>query len=263
MHSWMGPDTTSNQTPGFVPIFWFFHSNIDRLFEKWLGLHPFAKATPGYPLKPFVGKERLTLDKSDPREWVYTNIGDTMTDSRSWGYVYGDPEHADPSGPLPVIGKNMNLYLEFKNVKCTIDSYKVRVFADVADPQPGDTVNDPNTNINFLQILGTRSIVGMGENDSRGRCITIATSRHLNATAAAAVAQIFPGDDVQDSISWLARNLTTRQWLTKAQTATVPGLVPTAHWGPVPAEAATRASISTARGCPTGVCPMSAPSSSS
>jgi tyrosinase len=41
-----------NAYTAFDPIFWSYHSNIDRIFEEWNRAHPAAQFSSKFPLRP-------------------------------------------------------------------------------------------------------------------------------------------------------------------------------------------------------------------
>eukprot|EP00039_Didymoeca_costata_P030200 m.28312 g.28312 ORF g.28312 m.28312 type:complete len:676 (+) comp7993_c0_seq1:98-2125(+) len=245
MHSWLGPDTTSNKTPGCVPIFWFFHANIDRMFEIWLRnnvTNPivekengFIQCTVDYGLKPFVGKLGDEIDYSNPNLWMYTTIGDVMGDSRAMGYTFDEPEHPDimKDGIDVKDFTNKALMVSFKNVLCTIDSFTVWIFANIANPTPDDTLATGNVNDGAQKPI-KRSTVGMGEKDKGGRCIKNPVVRKFDATKWAIANQIFPDassdDDGVKAFTYLVHNDTKQHWLSKKELEEYPGLIPHFAW---------------------------------
>ena len=72
------------------PIFLVYHANLDRVLDTYLSAHPQAQYTSTFPLKPFTDNAKnLTYD--DPRDYIYTTIGDMAKDTRALGYIYAPP----------------------------------------------------------------------------------------------------------------------------------------------------------------------------
>ena len=54
-HGWCGPDMANNSFAAYDPLFWSFHANFDRIFEKWVRQYGDKQTwTFATPLRPFV-----------------------------------------------------------------------------------------------------------------------------------------------------------------------------------------------------------------
>jgi tyrosinase len=211
-HGWIGYDMADNAYTAFDPIFWSYHSCIDRIFEMWLRAHPAAMFTSGCPIQPFAGPEANRILLSDPHRYLYTRIGDMARDSRAIGYDYGAPVHRDFTGETPktsvptsgsssITARSANAYVVFDGISCVHDSYIIDVFLNQADP--GETDVDPGN----PHYVGRLTRIGMGVADDKGRCIRHTVTRVLNATAAASRLGVRPGEG---SISQLVTDVTRR-----------------------------------------------------
>ena len=160
-----------NAYTAFDPVFWSHHSNIDRIFEMWLLAHPSAQFTTNFPLRPFVGRTAHDVEFGDPRTWVYTTIGDMAHDSRTLGYNYSPADDVPPIPPTT----GPTLHVAFDGVRCTQDSYSADVFVNQPDATPIDaTLTNPH-------YVGRVTRIGMGVEDTNGRCISHTVTRMINA----------------------------------------------------------------------------------
>lgn len=134
----------------FGPVFWSYHSNIDRIFEIWLRSHTESMTvTPLFPLRPFASARAEGLEFTDPRTFVYTCIGDLAKDSRALGFDFGPPAYPDFGtqavktkclsatglrGLVSAVAQPEELLALFDGVRCTFNSYAVDVFLNQTDP---------------------------------------------------------------------------------------------------------------------------------
>lgn len=199
-HGWVGPDMADNSYTAYDPIFWSYHANIDRIFEMWLRSHPTATFTAGFPLHPFAGARAERIEFTDRRRFAYTTIGHMAQDSRALGYDFAPPVDPDfgvvvtacPSGRTATVCLSAaepaeeELLVVFDDVRCNFASFAIDVFLDQQAATPADAaVDNPH-------YVGRLARIGMGQEDTRGRCITRGVPRLLNATPAAERLKIAP-----------------------------------------------------------------------
>jgi len=191
----------------------------------------------------FAGTRAERLEFTDPRRFVYTTIGDLAKDCRALGYDYGDPVDPDFSGPYGHLGKAQagssttpvavtaappparvsdELLVCFDGVRCTHDSYAIDVFLDCEDPQPAD-IDAINPH-----YVGRLSRIGMGQQDTNGRCIAHGVRRILDATPAARALGIAPGSPCR--LSLLVSALPSGRLLAVDEYAGLPGFRPRLDW---------------------------------
>jgi len=220
-HGWVGPDMADNAFTAFDPVFWSHHAMIDLVFELWLREHPAAVYTATCSLHPFMGQRADKIDEDDPRDYIYTNIGDMARDSRALGYDFeGLPAIRAELAQDPI--RSPQLYLVFEGVRCTLESYSIDIFLDSPDPKPEDAVT---SNPHFVL---RKTHMGMGIADERGRCIKQGVTRTLNATAAAERLARAPGTPIE--VSLIVHDLGTGRRLSPEEIAQIPGLPPKAVW---------------------------------
>jgi hypothetical protein len=249
-HGWVGPDMADNAYTAFDPVFWSYHSNIDRMWEIWLRAHPEALFTANTSLRPFAGPRAETLVFDDPRRFAYTTIGDIAKDSRGLGYDFAPPVDPDyvshdpytarraartePAGVCPVAAPAQaaaatepaairdELLICFDDVRCTFDSYAIDAFIGLADPKP-EHVDARNPH-----YVGRFSRIGMGVVDDKGRCITHGVTRILDATLNASQLGLAPGDTCE--LSLLVTRLPDGSAAPEAEIASLPGFRGTIGW---------------------------------
>jgi len=79
----------------FDPIFWFHHSNVDRLLSLWQAMNPGVWVTPGRSGQTLAFNRGSTVDKNSPLEPFYQTTEDVwtsapLTDTTKLGYSYPD-----------------------------------------------------------------------------------------------------------------------------------------------------------------------------
>jgi hypothetical protein len=223
IHGWVGYDMADNAYTAFDPIFWSYHSNIDRVFENWQREHPAATYTSNFPILPFMGSLANRVDFTDNRAYLRTTIGDMAKDSRSIGYDYEPPKIPDSSGTTFNEWSDY-LYIIFNDVKCTYDTYSIDVFLNQSNPNPKDAECD---NRNFV---GKMMRLGMGIKDDKERCIKDGVTRVLDASYNAyyLTPRIVPDSDVE--ISLIVTDVSTGKILTPEEYNRLPGFKPTYTW---------------------------------
>jgi hypothetical protein len=192
-HGWVGPDMADNSYTAYDPVFWSYHANIDRIFEIWLRANPAATYTAAFAIHPFSGPRATRLEFLDPNAFLYTTIGDLAKDSRALGYDFAPPVDRDfgtgPAAAAPgrvlrgglaaAAVEELELLAIFDEVRCTRESFAIDVFIDQADAAQGDVgADNPH-------YVGRLSRIGMGREDTRGRCIRKGVPRILDATETA------------------------------------------------------------------------------
>jgi hypothetical protein len=220
-HGWVGPDMADNSYTAYDPVFWSYHSNVDRIFEDWKRSHPEATFTANFPLKPFVGPQARNIS-TDPEDYLYTTIGDMSKDSRSLGYDYAPPAEPDSSGTLYNEWSDY-LYVVYDNVRCIHDTYTIDVFLNLENPVPADMNND-----NEVHYIGRMTRLGMGVVDDRGRCIKDGVTRILDGSYNAYYLHLSPRSEVQ--ISQIVTDVTTGRTLPIEEYSKLPGFTPTYVW---------------------------------
>jgi tyrosinase len=232
LHGWVGPDMADNNYTAFDPMFWSLHSGIDRIFEQWLRAHPATQYTSGFPLRPFAGPRAQRIDLTDPDAFVYTTIGDMAKDSRSLGYDFaptGEPEAAGrplaPARPARAPAEpGGHLYVLFPGTRCIMHTYTIDVFVNLADPSPEHALDGAADH-----FAGRVTRLGMGVEDTRGRCVRDGVTRVLDATHTARHLGLTPGSDV--SIALIVREHHSGRIVPAEQYRELPGFEPVAVWG--------------------------------
>jgi len=220
-HGWVGPDMADNAYTAFDPVFWSHHSMIDLVFELWLREHPEAVYTTACALQPFMGARAASMDEDDPRDYLYTCIGDMARDSRALGYDFdGLAEIRAELAQDPI--RSPQLYLVFEGVRCTLASYEIDIFLDQPDATPQEAVT---SNPHFVL---RKTHMGMGVADEKGRCIKHGVTRTLNATAAAQRLGRAPGTAV--AVNLIVTELGTKRRLSAEEITQIPGLPPSVMW---------------------------------
>jgi len=244
-HGWVGADMGDNSYTAFDPVFFSYHSNIDRLFELWLRMHPGSRFTANFPLRPFAGRLAELLVFDDPREFSYTTIGDIARDSRGLGYDFAPPIDPDFAGPysldstaaaaLSVCSRAQStvqptaaslepdeLLIRFDNVRCTLDSFAIDAFIDLDHPTAADV--DPANS----HYVGRITRIGMGMTDDKGRCIKVGVTRVLDATLTARRLALAPGTACR--LALLITRLHGGDTVTPAEAALMPGFTARLDW---------------------------------
>lgn len=223
-HGWIGFDMADNAYTAFDPVFWSYHANIDRKMEVWIRAHPAAIFTAGFPIQPFMGPSARVVAEADPRTWLFTTIGDLARDSRGIGYDYGPPVTPDWQGdPTPQGGSapgeatrsTPQLSVLFNGVRCTHESYAIDAFLNQDNPVENDV--DPDN----PHFIGRLSRIGMGIEDTKGRCIRHGVTRMLDATRNAMALGLTPESDC--TLTLFVRNIATGETLTPSEYTTLPG----------------------------------------
>ncbi len=99
MHgAYVGSDMADNATAAYDPVFWFFHTNIDRLMQKWQVQHQKA---PCDPADPQHVSSLDTLVKGTGN-WPPTGAVRDFICVEKLGYAY-DQLPTDPQPPSPVL----------------------------------------------------------------------------------------------------------------------------------------------------------------
>lgn len=231
-HGWIGPDMADNAYTAFDPIFWSYHSNIDRMYEVWRAAHPNALYTAGCPLPPFIGPKATSVEPSAPRRWRYTTIGDMAQDGRRIGFGYEDPVSPDYRAaeqgadfPPAEYGawNDDHLWIVFVDVRCTFDSYLIDVFIDLPHPTEKD-VHPDNPH-----YVGRFSRIGMGIVDDKDRCVKQGVTRVLDAKKNATALAIAPG--TAPVITTLVTDVKSGQFVGPEIYGDLPGFDPRPYWG--------------------------------
>ncbi len=222
IHGWIGFDMADNAYTAFDPVFWSYHSGIDRIFENWKRAHPAAIFTSNFPIRPFVGSLGKEIDLPEDRSYLNTTIGDMAKDSRSLGYDYDPPKVPDSSGTMYNEWSDY-LYIIFNNVKCTYDTYSMDIFLNKSDPKPEDAKCEN------LHYVGKIMRLGMGIEDDKGRCIKDGVTRVIDASYNSHYLKLTPESPI--TISLIVTDTTTGNILTPEEYAKLPGFVPTYVWG--------------------------------
>ena len=248
-HGWVGPDMADNAYTAYDPVFFFYHSNIDRMFELWLRAHPTIQVTANTPLRPFLGPLAGAIAYDDPRRFVYTTVGELAKDSRGLGYDYAapvDPDFAGPyaappaaraaavagraeasacphhAAPAPPPAGETELLVRFDGVRCTQDSYAIDAFLDLDAPTLADVdADNPH-------YIGRLTRIGMGISDDKGRCISHGVSRFLDATPAARRLGRPPGMPCR--LSLLVTRLPSRERVPADESVMLPGFAGDLAW---------------------------------
>lgn len=160
---------------------------MDRILESFVGSNPHLAFSSNFPLRPFTD-QATKLGYAERRQWRYTTLGDMAKHSQCLGYMYALPaspdfvnlqEMREAQNPLasssphfrkkglgPMSEKAVRsqaLYVVFKDILCTNDSYWIDVFSDRAS----DTTPDPEQNMHYI---GRVTLLGMGPKGKGGRC---------------------------------------------------------------------------------------------
>lgn len=162
-------------------MFLSFHSNIDRITEMYIRSRPGLTFTATYPLRPFVDNAKK-LSYDEPREWVYTTIGDMVKDTKSIGYVYAPPASPDQVSPAPP-STGIDVLVPsvvFRDVGCNFRSFHIDVFTPSATSLVSDPVGNPD-------YIGRDTRLGMGPGSKEtglqntDRCVKDGVTRTLDA----------------------------------------------------------------------------------
>ncbi|KAJ5295828.1 hypothetical protein N7508_010649 [Penicillium antarcticum] len=227
-HGWIGPDIVSSEPTGidkyvihvnvskqadnsytaFDPIFLSYHANMDRIAEMYLRKDPARQFSSNFPLRPSVDNGKVwTYD--DPREYIYTTVGDMATQSLAMKYCYASPIVPDflPTSQLqsktaavPHGGTAFSLstaksvdttdvtqghesvpYIMFDSVSCLKDCFRIDVFVNGAQKLESDPMGNP-------EYIGSITRLGMGSGRGEAvgtrnsqRCIKKPITRILQA----------------------------------------------------------------------------------
>jgi hypothetical protein len=224
-HGWIGFDMADNAYTAFDPVFWSYHANIDRMMEFWIRSNPAAQYTAACVVRPFVGQLASRMQPADPRDWIYTAIGDLARDSRALGYDFGPVVTPDWKGDSTAQSTDKApLSVVFEGVRCTHDSYTIDAFLNQSAPADADV--DPQN----PHYIGRLSRIGMGLEDENGRCIRQGVIRNLDATPSAAALGIAAGSECE--LTLFVRNIATGEKLTPAQYQALPGFAGKLVWRP-------------------------------
>ncbi|KAL0931965.1 uncharacterized protein CTRU02_212918, partial [Colletotrichum truncatum] len=264
-HGWVGPDMADNTYTAFDPIFLSYHCNMDRIVERYLRAQASTQPTLtfNFPLRPFVQNARA-LAYADPREYIYTTIGDMQKDVRALNYLFAPPVLRDfvtlppavsklePKGgvAVPIVPSEVTAattannagaaetadtvteaindqqpYVIFAGVTCTRDSYEIDVFVRGArDKRP-----DPILNADYIGRI-TRLGMGSGRDPTRpirnaSRCVKPAVTRVLRADGAVS------GLLREKGVDQVVRDLTTGLEVAESEWKEWPGFVGRLVWG--------------------------------
>ena len=228
-HGWFGFDMADNACTGFDPLFWSLHAGIDRVFEQWKRAHPAAAFTSDFPLRPFVGPRADRIAPASPDVWRSTTIGDMARDSRALGYDFAPaaaPRDVSPASATAQgrAAEEPHLYVLFPGVRCMHDSYAIDVFLDLPDPTPAA--------VHGKHFAGRVTRLGMGVEDTRGRCVRHGVTRVLHTTGAARALGLSPGDAVR--VSLLVTDLSNGEPVAQSRYEQWPGFAPVVRWGSSP-----------------------------
>jgi tyrosinase len=223
-HGWVGPDMADNTYTCYDPIFWSYHSNIDRIFEEWARAHPAAQFTASFPLRPFVGPLAETLEPASPFSYCHTTIGDMASDSRRLGYDYPPPGTTFPISDMGDEDAGDHLYIVFEDVKCIHDTYTIDVFLNL----PGATPPDKH-NANKPHYVGRQTRLGMGIVDDKGRCVSRGVTRILDASRTARLLQVGPESEIR--VDLVVTEAHRDRIVGPEEYLAFPGFQPTWVWG--------------------------------
>ncbi|KAJ6051319.1 uncharacterized protein N7446_005951 [Penicillium canescens] len=181
-HGLIGPDMADNSYTAFDPIFLSYHANMDRIAEVYLRTNPARQFSSNFPLRPFVDNG-TGLAYDDPREYVYTTLGDMAKQTPALKYRYALPSVPDflpisqlhfgtaavPQGgtafslstakPLSTTvacqGHETVPYIVFSSVSCLKQSFVIDVFVSGAESLESDPIRNPD-------YIGSITRLGMG-----------------------------------------------------------------------------------------------------
>src|SRR5262245_9567685 len=88
-HSWVGPWMRKRELSAFDPVFWFHHSNVDRLWAEWQTLHPGATGPCQTQMLPGIPDDPTVADMQDIASLGYEYIHEARTISSN--VVIGGP----------------------------------------------------------------------------------------------------------------------------------------------------------------------------
>lgn len=231
-HGWVGPDMADNAYTAYDPIFWSYHACIDRIFEQWLRAHPAALYTSNFPIHPFSGPCAEQLEFDDPRQFVYTTIGDLAKDSRGLGFDFGPPMTPDFNGTQQQrlladadaeLAHDGGLYVLFNGVRCTHDSYTIDAFLN--QPQASSSDVDAQN----PHYIGRFTRLGMGLEDDKGRCIKHGVTRVLDASVHSHRLGLTPKSEIQ--LTLLVTELHTGRVVPETEYRDLPGFNGELVWG--------------------------------
>lgn len=100
----LGGHMRFNTMAGFDPIFFFHHSNVDRIFALWQRMHPDQWIEPSVGIQgTFTIPAGATVDENTPLTPFYSASGDyfvstELRDVAQLGYTYPDLIEADLAG---------------------------------------------------------------------------------------------------------------------------------------------------------------------
>jgi tyrosinase len=157
LHGWVGGSMGSVTTAAFDPIFWFHHSNVDRLWATWQDDHPNATIPPEVLQGSLVG---------------FPLSGAQVLDYRALGYSYAATAGNQPvlteidvltaagkplsmDFPLPPAGFR-SAELVLAQIRHPRDSLQVRIFLDAPDADIATPTSAP-------AFAGSRFVFGHGD----------------------------------------------------------------------------------------------------
>ena len=155
---------------------------MDRIAEMYLRTNPARQFSSNFPLRPFVDNgTRLAYD--DPREYVYTTLGDMAKRTPALRYRYSLPSVPDflpisqlrfETAAVPQGGTAFSLstakpfsttdaclrhetvpYIVFSSVSCLKQSFVIDVFVSGAESLESDPIRNPD-------YIGSITRLGMG-----------------------------------------------------------------------------------------------------
>lgn len=178
-----------NAYTAFDPVFYSLHSNIDRVFDKYLVKNRDQQFTSSFPIQPFAGPFAKDLSLGDPRSYVYTTIGDMVKPTKALGYTYGIPVSPDADSKLdntrivalaiprePELEDSCQPIVVFHDVKCNTETYTVDVF--VSSEREHQELQPCSDNSAYF---GKMTLLGMGDSQTTDRCIKQGIKRTMFA----------------------------------------------------------------------------------
>lgn len=227
---------------------------MDRIVERYLRSKALNTLTINFPLRPFINGAK-ELSYADPREYIYTTIGDMQKDTKALNYLYAptflpDFEPMPPAATkfvpkggqaVPVVPKTANTqavlnaeqdsamdkkpFVIFSGVSCTKESYEIDVFTKGANNLSPDPISNPD----FIDRI-TRLGMGNGRDPTKpirnaGRCEKTPITRIL--TAETAIAELLRERGVRQ----IVRDLATGKEVDEEEWKTWPGFVCQLVWG--------------------------------
>jgi tyrosinase len=157
LHGWVGGSMGSVTTAAFDPVFWFHHSNVDRLWAIWQDEHPNATLPAEILSNSLVGFPLTGAHVID-----YRAMGYDYAASQGDQAVLGEIDVLTAAGrplsmdfPLPVTGfRRAELLL--RQIRHPRDSLQVRVFLNESDADITTPMISPN-------YAGCRFVFGHGD----------------------------------------------------------------------------------------------------